>query len=334
MSSALAASKTSARKTKSDSLSFKDFFLPGSETKVARKLQQNLHLQTACFLCKISRSRATIPVSRHYNREVSTADSTIQPRYKNSRPLAPIFLQPRTRSNTIPRLLLLLLAKVCFCCTQKQFLQAIWTIPQTERENLNAKLEIGVSIIRGRLRTREKEKVRTHERSKTGCKWFNCINKFKPSTTKSSLPYNKGAKSLHQIIETTRGVPEIHKNHKTVKCSESGVPSGGISSHKSEQRKREPRAVDFFYAKIRKQSGNQTTPQKNRQNKIGALIKERRGVRITYRVQISTKTLLRTKQSSQTPGSSSSSSLQQETTILHTRKLTRHPKTNPRKLNT
>ncbi len=157
MSSALAASETSARKTKSDSLSFKDSFLPGSETKVALKLQQNLHLQTACFLCKISRSRATIPVSRHYNRKVSTADSTIQPRHKNSRPLAPIFLQPRTRSNTIPRLLLLLLAKVCFGCTQKQFLRAIWTIPQTERENLNAKLEIGVSIIRGRLRTRERK---------------------------------------------------------------------------------------------------------------------------------------------------------------------------------
>ncbi len=250
MSSALAASETSARKTKSDSLSFKDSFLPGSETKVALKLQQNLHLQTACFLCKISRSRATIPVSRHYNRKVSTADSTIQPRYKNSRPLAPIFLQPRTRSNTIPRLLLLLLAnKVCFGCTQKQFLRAIWTIPQTERENLNAKLEIGVSIIRGSLRTREKEKVRTNERSKTGCKWFNCINKFKPSKKKSSLPYNKGAKSLHQIIETTRGVPEIHENHKTVKCSESGVPSGGISIHKSEQREKEPRAVDFFTPK-------------------------------------------------------------------------------------
>jgi hypothetical protein len=66
MSSALAASETSARKLKSDSLSFKDSFLPGSETKVALKLQQNLHLQTGCFLCEISRSRATIPVSRHY----------------------------------------------------------------------------------------------------------------------------------------------------------------------------------------------------------------------------------------------------------------------------
>ncbi len=112
------------------------------------------------------------------------------------------------------------------------------------------------------------------------------------------MPYNKGAKSLHEIIETTRGVQEIQENHKTVKCSESGVPSGGISNHKSVQRKREPRAVDFFHSKIRNQSGNQTTPQINRQNKVGALIKERRGGRISFRVQISTKTLLRTKPSS------------------------------------
>lgn len=147
------------------------------------------------------------------------------------------------------------------------------------------------------------------------------------------MPYNKGAKSLHQIIETTRGVPEIHENHKTVKCSENGVPSGGISIHKSEQREKEPRAVDFFTPKSASNPAIKQAPQKNRQKKIGSLIKERRGGRITYRVQISTKTLLRTKPSSQTPGSSSSSSssLQQETTILHTRKL-RDTQNQPQKI--
>jgi hypothetical protein len=96
------------------------------------------------------------------------------------------------------------------------------------------------------------------------------------------LPYNKGAKSLHQIIETTRGVPEIHENHKTVKCSESGVLSGGISNHKSEQRKREPRAVDFFYSKIRKQSGNQTTPLQKKPTKQNRRTHQRAERRTNY----------------------------------------------------